>query len=529
MNGGDNMAFASADSPSPASQERAFKPPSRTMTHTKSATGARVWLVTGLAMAFSLLFVCVVALRLFEERRGLVSDAETTHHTVAQALADDSNENFTWISGRLSAVLTAVEEADSDLIAATRQARSMMSGAPYVDDVRAVGLDEFQNIIATSAVMTAPGFQPSTLVLQAPGNGPDQPALNLLMRGELGPDGFGLIADISLRALGQNWPQASKVFVTPVTGSERLILVELAPSETDPNARLHTSLSPIGETGLAMGVTSALPFDHDTWRRTLIFYGLLIGAPLVVAVGLSAVLFGQLEAVHQANQAKSNFLANMSHELRTPLNAVVGYSDAIRHEIFGPVGDKRYQDYAQGILLSGQHLLDVINDILDVSKIEAGKYTLYVNDCDLISVIEESIQVIELRAEAAGLSVLADLHALPLVKADRRAIRQVLLNLLSNAIKFTPKGGGITVTTGETDQTVVITIADTGIGIAPDDLNRLCQPFEQVETPSTKSQDGSGLGLALSKYLVEMHGGTLEVSSVVNEGTCVTVTLPKRG
>ena len=237
-----------------------------------------------------------------------------------------------------------------------------------------------------------------------------------------------------------------------------------------------------------------------------------------------------------ANRSKSEFLANMSHELRTPLNAINGFSEILTAEMFGPLGDRRYKEYSQDILNSGQHLLAVINDILDMSKIEAGKMNLKREPIHIEDVVEDAIRLMRNRAESVGLTLLVKLNVLPEADADYRAIKQILLNLLSNAIKFTPRGGKVTVSaslikenafSGQPAQKRVrISITDTGIGIAKDDLLRLAQPFEQIESQLSKSQPGTGLGLALTKSLVELHDGTLTMDSQPGQGTTVSFTLP---
>jgi two-component system cell cycle sensor histidine kinase PleC len=234
-----------------------------------------------------------------------------------------------------------------------------------------------------------------------------------------------------------------------------------------------------------------------------------------------------------ANKAKSEFLANMSHELRTPLNAINGFSEIMVGEMFGPMGDKRYREYAQDILSSGQHLLALINDILDMSKIEAGKMNLRFEPINLQDVVDDATRLVRNRAEAAGLTLESDLpESLPDVEADYRAIKQVLLNLLSNALKFTPHGGAIHVI-AETRQDALgervrVSVRDTGIGISKADLARLARPFEQIESQHSKTQQGTGLGLALTKSLVEMHDGSLEMASEPGQGTTVSFSLPVR-
>ncbi len=228
-----------------------------------------------------------------------------------------------------------------------------------------------------------------------------------------------------------------------------------------------------------------------------------------------------------ANQAKSEFLANMSHELRTPLNAINGFSEIMSGEMFGPLGDARYKGYAADILKSGQHLLSLINDILDMAKIEAGKMTLHYEEVSLKEICNDAIRLMRGKAEEAGLKLVLDAADLPDVDADHRGLKQVLLNLISNAVKFTPEGGSITVSVaahGEGRQRVAV--ADTGIGIAHEDVARLARPFEQVEGQHSKTTQGTGLGLALTKSLIELHRGVMSIDSEPGAGTVVSFDLP---
>jgi two-component system, cell cycle sensor histidine kinase PleC len=233
-----------------------------------------------------------------------------------------------------------------------------------------------------------------------------------------------------------------------------------------------------------------------------------------------------------ANRAKSEFLANMSHELRTPLNAINGFSEIMVSEMFGPVGDSRYREYAQDILNSGQHLLALINDILDMSKIEAGKMSLRFEPLSLEEVADDAVRLMRNRADAVGLSLEVQFPELPEVEADYRALKQVLLNLLSNAVKFTPRGGKVTVLAEARNdalgERVRVAVRDTGIGIAAEDLARLAKPFEQIENQHSKTQQGTGLGLALTKSLVELHGGALDIQSAPGQGTTVSFSIPIR-
>ena len=228
----------------------------------------------------------------------------------------------------------------------------------------------------------------------------------------------------------------------------------------------------------------------------------------------------------EANQAKSKFLANMSHELRTPLNAIIGFSEIMESSMFGPLGAEKYNEYCRDIRESGRYLLDVINDILDMSKIEAGRIQLDIEQVDLGQVLADSLRVIAGRAGDKGLSVHSQIADGIRFAADRRAIKQITLNLLSNAVKFTPEGGRITVRGRAAACHVLIAIEDSGIGIAKDALTRLGRPFEQAESQLTKSHQGSGLGLAIAKSLVELHGGSMRIRSRQGAGTLVLVRLP---
>ena len=227
-----------------------------------------------------------------------------------------------------------------------------------------------------------------------------------------------------------------------------------------------------------------------------------------------------------ANQAKSKFLANMSHELRTPLNAIIGFSEIMESGMFGPLGAEKYNEYCGDIRSSGQYLLEVINDILDMSKIEAGRLRLDFEDLALDPLLGEAMRVVAARAHDKQLEVVARISPELKLRADRRALKQIALNLLANAVKFTPAGGRVTVRGRATDHCIVLGIADTGIGIAKDALAKLGRPFEQVESQLTKSHQGSGLGLAISKSLVELHGGRMRIRSALNKGTLVVVRLP---
>ncbi|MCX7318016.1 MAG: ATP-binding protein [Hyphomicrobiales bacterium] len=231
----------------------------------------------------------------------------------------------------------------------------------------------------------------------------------------------------------------------------------------------------------------------------------------------------------EANATKSKFLANMSHELRTPLNAIIGFSEIMGSGLFGQLGSEKYGEYCHDILTSGRYLLEVINDILDMSKIEAGRMKLDLEPLDLGQILSESLRVVAGRADAKNLTLGADIATDVAVVADRRAIKQILVNLLSNAVKFTPDGGRITVRSRLMKDTVALIIADSGIGIAPHALKRLGRPFEQVESQLAKTYHGSGLGLAIAKSLTGLHGGAMKLRSKPNVGTVVCISLPLEG
>ena len=232
-------------------------------------------------------------------------------------------------------------------------------------------------------------------------------------------------------------------------------------------------------------------------------------------------LLQDLKQAELANTAKSRFLANMSHELRTPLNAIIGFSEMITTETFGPVGSQKYSEYAHLIHRSGHHLLNLINDILDLAKIEAGKFDLKLVECDVAAVARDVSDLVTVALDRAGVTLDYNMEAdLPKIPADDRALKQVLLNLLSNAIKFTPAGGRVVIGAASTEDEVFLQVADTGIGLSEEELERLGQPFEQGRA---KRATGTGLGLSLVKSLVALHGGEVDITSVEGEGTQVTV------
>ncbi len=234
------------------------------------------------------------------------------------------------------------------------------------------------------------------------------------------------------------------------------------------------------------------------------------------------------EAAERAYNAKSQFLANMSHELRTPLNAIIGFSEMIERQLLGPIGTEKYLEYISGIRQSGEHLLDIISDILDMSKIEAGKYELALEEINLLKVVKTGLHMMENRAMDEGVKLSYDGSVEEELKmvADRRAVLQIMLNLLSNAIKFTNEGGKVCVECHAREDYALLKVIDNGIGIPANKLSSVTNPFEQVSSHYTREHEGSGLGLAITKDLVELHGGTLFIESAVGQGTTVTIRLP---
>jgi PAS domain S-box-containing protein len=233
------------------------------------------------------------------------------------------------------------------------------------------------------------------------------------------------------------------------------------------------------------------------------------------------------QAAERANQAKSAFMANMSHELRTPLNAIIGFAEIIMHQMFGPIGTPKYAEYSGDIHASGQHLLQLINDVLDVAKVEAGKRSMSIEPIALDGMIEECLQLVRGHAEGKTIELRTNIPTgMPMLQADRRSVKQCLLNLLTNAVKFTPDGGKITTRCAHDGDQLILSVRDTGIGIAAKDLPRLLHPFEQVENNYTRHQTGTGLGLALTKSLVEMHGGSLSIDTEEGHGTEIILSFP---
>jgi signal transduction histidine kinase len=229
-----------------------------------------------------------------------------------------------------------------------------------------------------------------------------------------------------------------------------------------------------------------------------------------------------------ASKHKSDFLANMSHELRTPLNAIIGFSEALKERMFGDLNEKQ-AEYIEDIYASGRHLLALINDILDLSKVEAGRMELDLAEFDVPAALDNAVTLVKERAQRHGIRLVLDVGpGVGAFVADERKVKQILLNLLSNAVKFTPEGGKVSVSAGQPNGALEIAVSDTGVGIASEDREAIFEEFRQVGKDYTRKAEGTGLGLALTRRFVELHGGTIRVESEIGRGSTFTFALPLR-
>jgi signal transduction histidine kinase len=320
----------------------------------------------------------------------------------------------------------------------------------------------------------------------------------------IGPDGRVLIANSRIR---QYFPSRRSTFAAG----------ERVPAEID-----EVLAHPTGE----------LQLDDGRWIRLTHSPSkeggnVLIASDITFLKEREAALRDARDEAEAANRAKTDFLTNMSHELRTPLSAVIGFSEMIVNETFGPVGQPQYREFADDILHAGRHLMEVITDILDIAKAQSGTIELQKRTVRPEAVMRAAVRIVHEKARDANITLVSQIgEHLPTVEADTVRLRQVLLNLLSNAIKFTSAGGTITADVSRHPLGVAFRISDSGAGMAPDDIPRALQPFIQVDTSLARRHGGTGLGLPLTKIFVELHGGRLEIESTLNVGTTVTVILP---
>lgn len=294
---------------------------------------------------------------------------------------------------------------------------------------------------------------------------------------------------------------------------------------------------------LVVSGRAGVPVEFSLKRLDGEIIRVLVSAAIVHFHGRRALLIGiqdvtarhkEAEALREArdqataaSRSKSEFLANMSHELRTPLNAIIGFSEALERELFGPVGNPRYREYAEDIHDSGVHLLSLINDILDLSKIEAGHFKLHEDETEIDHIVAAATRIVRHRAQQANIAIDCNLPTPALVLvADERALKQVLINLVSNAVKFSPDGSLVSVSAHVTPKSLRIAVTDRGVGIAVEDIPRALTPFTQLDGSLSRTHEGTGLGLPLAKHLTELHGGTLSIESTVGAGTTVFVDLP---
>jgi signal transduction histidine kinase len=268
----------------------------------------------------------------------------------------------------------------------------------------------------------------------------------------------------------------------------------------------------------------AIPYESRTDEIGLLARGLRIFRDNAIE---KQKLYIEKVGAEAANRMKSEFLANMSHELRTPLNAIIGFSEVIKTGAFGPL-QERYREYATDIFNSGSHLLKLINELLDLTKLEAKQFELQEDYLDFGALAASAVHLMEPQAESAKVKLTSYIEKeLPVIRADDRRMRQILFNLLSNAVKFTREGGRVQVAARITGEGVLVMVKDDGIGMSPEQIPKAMEPFRQIDSKISRKYEGTGLGLPLTKHLVELHGGTLNVESALNVGTTVTFTIPR--
>ncbi len=337
---------------------------------------------------------------------------------------------------------------------------------------------------------------------------------------------------------------ATRSVLIYVRSFDKRLLAELSHNYLLKDLRTITDPENIATVGLPLYADNGMPIGFLTWRldspaRKMMTWllPLIVGVMLVFAATsyiffkrmqrTAETLYNAKEEAESASKQKSKFLSSMSHEFRTPLNAILGFSDLMRRQKFGPLGSERYEQYAEFVHSSGQHMLTLVNDVLDMAAIEAGRHPIIKEPVHIQPLIQKSIQTVQPMADAKKLSLTASFpENLPKIVVDRRSFVQVILNALSNSIKFTKHGGFISVSADQTGQWVTIAIVDTGIGIPAHIIPHITKPFAQGHSNSNVTQDGTGLGLSIAKSLIEANDGMLSIESEVGKGTSLFITFP---
>jgi signal transduction histidine kinase len=354
-------------------------------------------------------------------------------------------------------------------------------------------------------------------------------------------------------ALGKTLPRRPPDFVVPTAG-QTAVNLDLGVDRV--SRRIATTRLQLENNALDLSVSQSNAAILQPWQTLYLRIGALLTLTLLIIGLLVWLLFGALRSeedwrvaavqretelskqtlelvaardqAQTANRARGDFLANMSHELRTPLNAVLGFSEILEKELFGPLGDPRYKDFVVDIHRSGQHLLEIIGNILDLAKVDAGRLELDEQEVDVVDLLRTCVRLVGDAAANARLTLESRLPPRPaILRADPTRLKQILLNLLSNAIKFTPEGHQVILSAGEIDDGYFLKVSDTGIGMSPNDVEKAMLPFHQIDGSLARRYQGTGLGLPLTKSLTELHGGVFRIHSNVGEGTTAIVTLPR--